>query len=233
MSLPVAILSGGLATRLRPITQTIPKAMAAAAGEPFIAHQLRLLRRNGIQRVVLCLGYLGEQVEAFVGDGAAFGLSVSHSYDGDTLLGTGGALRRALPWLGEAFLVLYGDSYLDIPYADVTAAFRASGQPALMTVFRNEGRWDTSNVVFRDGAIAIYDKSEKSPDMKYIDYGLSALSRTALERYPEGVAFDLAALLRELAREGRLAGFEVFNRFYEIGTPESLAEFEAYIGGRS
>jgi prepilin-type processing-associated H-X9-DG protein len=229
MPLPVAILAGGLATRLRPITATIPKALAEAAGEPFIAHQLRLLRAKGMERVVLCLGYLGEQVEAYVGDGAAFGLKVAYSYDGETLLGTGGALKRAAHLLGDAFFVLYGDSYLDIPYLDVERAFLDSGAPALMTVFRNEGRWDTSNVVFADGRVALYDKQNVAPGMAYIDYGLSVLSQDALMRGPDGVAFDLAGLFHGLSLEGKLAGFEVFRRFYEIGTPASLAEFEAYV----
>lgn len=228
--LPVAILAGGLATRLRPITQTIPKALAPAAGEPFIAHQLRLLQRKGVGCVVLCLGYLGEEVERFVGDGSAFGLEAAYSHDGEKLLGTGGALKRAAHLLGDAFFVLYGDSYLDIDYAAVEHAFRASGQPALMTVFRNEGKWDTSNVVFRDERILIYDKKQRRPDMAHIDYGLGVLSGDTLQRYQDGAAFDLADVYRTLAEEERLAGFEVFNRFYEIGTPESLAEFEAYIG---
>jgi len=145
---PLALLAGGLATRLRPLTATIPKALVEVAGEPFIAHQLRLLRREGVSRVVMCTGYRGEQIAEYVGDGGRFGLTVEYSQDGDRLLGTGGALKKALPLLGAEFLVMYGDSYLDIPFAPVVAAFRASHAKGLMVVYRNEGRYDKSNVIF-------------------------------------------------------------------------------------
>ena len=116
MTLPVAILAGGLATRLRPITEKIPKSLVDVAGEPFIVRQLDYLFRQRVRDVVLCIGYLGEMIEAVVGDGSRFGLRVSYSIDGPILLGTGGALRRAAPLLGEAFFVLYGDSYLPVDY---------------------------------------------------------------------------------------------------------------------
>ena len=134
MSLPVAILAGGLSTRLRPITENIPKALVDVAGKPFIARQLEYLRRQGITRVVLCLGHLGEQVEALVGDGAAFGLDVGYSWDGPRLLGTGGALKRALPLLGGQFFVFYGDSYLQIDFRAVERGFFASGKPGSSAV---------------------------------------------------------------------------------------------------
>ena len=226
---PVAILAGGLATRLRPLTVRVPKAMIPVAGEPFIAHQLRLLRREGAAEVVLCLGHLGAQVEAFVGDGARFGLKVRYAFEETRLLGTGGALRQALPLLGPRFLVLYGDSYLDIAYAPVVAAFEASGLDGLMTVYRNEGRWDTSNVVFEGGRILAYSKTARRPDMRHIDYGLGVLKAAALAPYPEGEAFDLAEAYGALVAAGRLAGLEVRQRFYEIGSPEGLREAEAYL----
>ena len=163
---PVAILAGGLATRMHPLTERIPKALLEVAGRPFIEHQLALLRREGVRRVVLCVGFLGEMIEARIGDGTRFGLSVSYSFDGERLLGTGGALRRALPMLGEHFFVLYGDSYLDIAYAPVQAAYRESGLPALMTVFRNEGRWDTSNVLYDGNKVVRYDKAHPTADMR-------------------------------------------------------------------
>jgi D-sedoheptulose 7-phosphate isomerase len=225
--LPVAILAGGLATRMRPLTETVPKSLLTVAGEPFVAHQLRLLSRAGVTRVVMCVGHLGEQIRDFVGDGGGFGLAVDYSFDGPVLLGTGGALKRALPLLGPAFFVLYGDSYLEVPYATVAATFRRAAQPALMTVYRNEGQWDTSNVVFRDGRIACYDKREKRPDMAYIDYGLGVVSAATLAAQPD--AFDLAALYTRLAAQGQLAGFEVFRRFYEIGTPAGLADTERHL----
>jgi NDP-sugar pyrophosphorylase family protein len=225
---PIAVLAGGLATRMQPATLSVPKSMLEIAGEPFIAHQLRLFRREGVERVVLCLGYLGEQVAAFVRDGGRYGLQTAYSYDGDVLLGTGGALRRALPLLGDEFLVTYGDSYLDIHFRPVVDAFRAASAYGLMTVFRNAGRWDTSNIEFSDGRIIDYSK-KPTPRMPYIDFGLTMLSASVLAAFAEGEAFDLADVYRQLVREGRMAGLEVDRRFYEIGTPAGLAETAAYL----
>ncbi len=178
--LPIAILAGGLATRLRPLTETIPKSLVPIHGEPFIAHQLRLLENRGIQHVVLCVGHLGEMIRSFVRDGQAFNLSVDYSWDGPVSLGTAGAIRKALPYLGEAFFVVYGDSYLPCDYRAVEDTFVTSGKQALMTVFRNEGQWDTSNVEFHDGQITAYDKRHRTPRMHHIDYGLAVFQRSAL-----------------------------------------------------
>src|SRR5277367_1413517 len=156
-NIPVAILAGGLATRLRPITEKIPKSLVPVAGEPFLSHQLKLLHARGIRRAVLCIGYLGEMIQHDFGS-EAFGVKLDYSFDGEKLLGTGGAIKRALPLLGEEFFVLYGDSYLPIKYAPVAEFFQRSGKLGLMTVYRNEGKYDTSNVVFRDGEIVVYDK---------------------------------------------------------------------------
>jgi MurNAc alpha-1-phosphate uridylyltransferase len=229
--LPVAILAGGLATRMHPATQTIPKSLIEVAGRPFIDHQLELLRAEGIKQVVLCVGYLGEMIESHIGDGERFGLSVRYSFDGEKLLGTGGALRRALPLLADDFFVLYGDSYLEIDYAAVQAAYRASAKPALMTVFRNEGQWDTSNVLFDGEKIVRYDKRNPTADMKYIDYGLGIVSSDLLKHQSE--AFDLADIYAELVAKGRLAGFEAKKRFYEIGTPSGLALTEGHLKDKS
>ncbi len=231
MDLPIAILAGGLATRLRPVTETIPKSLVPVAGEPFLAHQLRLLAARGITRAVLCVGHLGEMIERDFG-ASAHGISLSYSHDGPSLLGTGGALRKALPLLGDAFFVLYGDSYLPIDYLTAADAWRASGQPALMTVFRNEEAWDASNVEFSGGKIVCYDKRERTPAMRYIDYGLSVFSRAAIESRPEGGAFDLSALQHELAADGALAGHEVTQRFYEIGSPSGLEELNRLLSGK-
>jgi NDP-sugar pyrophosphorylase family protein len=228
-SWPVAILAGGLATRLRPTTESIPKALIPVAGQPFLAHQLRLLQNAGIRKVVLCVGYRGEMIEQEFGDGRNFGVELSYSFDGPELLGTGGALKKALPLLGQRFLVLYGDSYLPIDYAAPARAFGASGKLALMTVFRNQGRWDTSNVWFQDGAIKSYSKKERTPEMQFIDFGLGILDSNALAPWPEGKAFDLADLYRDLVSRNELAGFEVKQRFYEIGSPEGLAELDAML----
>jgi len=233
MMLPVAILAGGTATRLRPITETIPKAMVPVAGMPFISHQLRLLRRNGVDRVVLLVGYHGKQIEEFVGDGSDFGLHVTYKYDGKTLLGTGGALRAALPLLGPAFLVLYGDSYLEVPFAPVVDAWRESKLPALMTVFHNKNQFDRSNVIYKDGKIQLYDKAlSGDPSMEHIDYGLGVLTADVIRELGSDGRFDLAVVYRDLARQKRLAGYEVHDRFFEIGTPEGLRQTEEHLFGQ-
>ncbi len=228
---PIAVLAGGLATRMQPATLSVPKSMLEIAGEPFIAHQLRLFHREGIEQVALCLGYLGEQLASFVGDGARYGLRVTYSYDGDNLLGTGGALRRALPLLGDEFLVTYGDTYLDIRFRPVVEAFRAATVCGLMTVFRNAGRWDTSNIEFADGRIIDYSK-KPTARMNSIDFGLTMLSASALATVAEGEAFDLADVYRQLVHEGRMAGLEVDHRFYEIGSPAGMAETDSYLRQR-
>lgn len=231
MTLPVAILAGGAATRLRPITETIPKSLVKVASRPFIERQLEWLRKEGIEQVALCVGYLGARIEEVIGDGRRFDLEVAYSYDGDKLLGTGGALRRALPFLGDAFFVLYGDSYLTCRLASVEAAFLQAGKLAMMTVFANEGRWDTSNVIFREGRIVLHDKKNLSPEMKHVDYGLGVLTAAVLRRYAEGESFDLASVYTELSKRGELAGFEVSERFYEIGSFTGLKETEEFFRG--
>ncbi len=230
---PVALLAGGLATRLRPITETIPKALVEVAGKPFVVHQIELLRRNGITRLVLCVGYLGEMIREVLGDGSAYNVHVDYSFDGPKLLGTAGALKKALPLLGESFFVLYGDSYLDCDYRAIYETFRASMQPALMTVYRNDDQWDTSNVIFRDGRIVRYDKKNRVPEMRHIDYGLGILRADALAALPDDQPADLADLYRDLAQRGELAGYEAPTRFFEIGSFGGLEETARYLAGRS
>lgn len=227
--IPVAILAGGMATRLRPITEKIPKSLVTVAGRPFLAHQLELLQARGLRRVILCVGHLGEMIEREFGDGRAWGVSLAYSFDGPVLLGTGGALKRALPKLGPEFFVLYGDSYLPIEYAPIVRHFRSSGKLGLMTVYRNEGQYDTSNVVFRDGEILVYDKKARWPEMRHIDYGLSLFKAEAFEEWAPGEAFDLAGVLQRLLKQGQLAGFEVRERFYEIGSHAGLTELETLL----
>ena len=233
MTLPVAILAGGLATRLRPITEKIPKSLVEVAGEPFIIRQLDYLRRQRVRDVVLCIGYLGEMIKAVVGDGSRFGLTVSYIMDGPVLLGTGGALRRASPLLGEACFVLYGDSYLPVDFGAVEAEFWASSQPALMTVLDNRDRWDKSNVLFVEGRLEEYNKKAPRPDFHHIDYGLSIVRREIIQSYPANEAFELATVYHRLSLEKRLHGYEVFKRFYEIGSPSGLKEADEFfrIGG--
>jgi len=227
--LPVAILAGGLATRLRPITEKIPKALIEVAGKPFIVHQLQYLRKEGIEKVVLCLGYLCEMIEEEVGDGSKFDLNITYSYDGDFLLGTGGSIKKALPLLDENFYVLYGDSFLPIHFSSVEESFLNSKKPALMTVILNENQWDKSNVIFKDGIVLEYNKKEPKSEMKFIDYGLGVLSKSLFDKYEEKVAFDLADFYHLLSIENQLAGFEVNERFYEIGSHQGIKETELYL----
>jgi NDP-sugar pyrophosphorylase family protein len=227
--LPVAILAGGLATRLRPITEKVPKLLVEVAGEPFFSHQIRLLKNAGLTRLVVCVGYLGEKIVELYGDGSAWGVQLDFSFDGQKLLGTGGALIQALPKLGEAFYVLYGDSYLPIDYLACGDAFLASGHLGLMTVFENHGRYDTSNVWFRDGEIKVYDKKNKNPEMHHIDYGLGLLRAHALAAWPQTEVVDLADVYQRLVAEGQLAGYEIKDRFYEIGSHQGLAELEGLL----
>jgi NDP-sugar pyrophosphorylase family protein len=236
LNISVALLAGGLATRLRPITEKIPKSLVPVAGKPFLAHQLELLHARGIRHVVLCIGYLGEMIQRDFGDGSAYGVRLDYSFDsshrsdakadGVKLLGTGGAIKRALHLLGEEFFVLYGDSYLPLEYAPVAEFFRRSGKLGCMTVFRNEGRYDTSNVVYREGEIVVYDKKDRLPEMQHIDYGLSLFKAAAFSPYPADQAFDLADVMGKLVREKQLAGYEVPERFYEMGSPSGLKELE-------
>lgn len=230
---PVAILSGGLARRLQPLSETIPKVLIDVNGEPFIAHQLRLLHDNRIERVIVCAGYLGEMIQQVVGDGVRFGLQVGFSFDGPQLLGTAGALKKALPLLGETFFVLYGDTFLPCDFGAVQTEFKKSGRLALMTVFRNDGRWDRSNVEFVDERILAYDKRNQTSRMRHIDYGLGAFHQSAFEIVPHDQPYDLAALYQDLLTQGELTAYETSERFYEIGSFEGLEETRRYLAVRS
>jgi NDP-sugar pyrophosphorylase family protein len=205
-----------------------PKALVEVAGRPFIHHQLGLLAKNGVREAVILAGYLGDMIAQSVGDGSAFGLKVAYSFDWPYLLGTGGAIAKALPLLGGQFMVIYGDSYLSLDYQAVARAFLSSGMPALMTVFRNDDSYDRSNVLYVDGAIRLYDKKERDPMMRHIDYGLGCLSSSVFDGHSGN--FDLADLYSGLSCEGRLAGLLVPERFHEIGSPSGLAELEAILG---
>lgn len=229
---PVVILAGGLATRLYPITENIPKSLVEVAGKPFILHQLELLSHQGISRVVLCVGHLGEQIVALLGDGQAFGLNIRYSFDGTVLVGTGGAIQQALPLLDETFFVLYGDSYITCDYKAVYESFLESKQMGMMTIYRNESLWDKSNIIFENGTILKYDKNNYSSDMHFIDYGLSILRSDVFTSRPVGQRFDLADIYRHMVAEKQMAGFEVFTRFYEIGSHMGLEETRIHLENR-
>jgi NDP-sugar pyrophosphorylase family protein len=231
------ILAGGLGTRLWPETKTTPKTLLPIAGTPFAAWQLSWLAQSGIDSVVYCVGHLGQLIRDHVGDGAVWGLSVRYIDEGEHLRGTAGALRLACDEsaLEEDFLVLYGDSWLQVDPADVLRAARERREPALMTVFRNDGRWDGSNVVLKGTRIARYAKglTAPPPEMRWIDYGLLAFRRGVIsERVPPDGPQDLAPLCTGLAEEGLLAGFEVHQRFYEIGSVAGRDELEALFTAR-
>ena len=231
------ILAGGLGTRIQKRSDGLPKALIPVLGKPFVFYQLEWLKRQGVQRVVLSVGYRAELISAAVGDGSKFGLSVVYADEGLDLRGTGGALRfiadRGL--LEPGFFVLYGDSYLPIDIAPVWQTSDA-GQLPTMTIIKNENRWDKSNVVFRDGELILYDKRAEDPialGMNYIDYGLSVLTREVIvQGIAPGVVVDLALLLNMLSLERALRACEVFERFYEVGSPQGLDEFETFISTR-
>jgi len=228
---PVAILAGGLATRLRPITERIPKSLIEIAGKPFICHQLDYLQNQGVDRVTLCIGYLGEMIKDVVGDGAKWKIDISYSLDGPVLLGTGGAIRRAAPLLGDEFFIMYGDSYLPIDFRDVQNTFIGAGKPSLMTVLRNRNQWDKSNVIYGHGCIIEYNKHNNTSDMDYIDYGLGVINAKVLSDIELGISFDLAEMYHFLSIREQLSAYEVHERFYEIGSRVGIAETESYLLG--
>lgn len=231
--LSVAILAGGLATRLLPLTKSSPKALMDVCGVPFVDWQLRLLAENGVDKVVFCVGHLSDMIQDFVGDGSSHGISVTYSVDGKIPLGTAGAIKKAAPLLGDDFMVLYGDSYLPVDYEAVLARFYESGKPALMTVYRNNHSFDTSNVAFHDSEILNYSKKSQSPKFTHIDYGLSVFNKIVFSSLISGQPADLSDICSKLSTERNLAGFEVFERFYEIGSHQGLQDFREYVERRN
>jgi MurNAc alpha-1-phosphate uridylyltransferase len=222
--MPVVILAGGLATRLEQIAAKIPKSLLEIAGRPFLWHQLQLLKSHGVNRVILLVGHLGEAIQDRFADGADLGISLEYSFDGPVLLGTGGAIRRALPLLPEKFFVLYGDSYLRCDYFAVQEAFLKSRREALMTVYRNEGHFDISNVEFDGASILRYDKKDTTPAMHHADYGLGVFNRNVFAVLPPEQQIDLAAVYQDLLRKGQLAALEVPERFWEIGSVQGIRD---------
>jgi len=228
-SISFIILAGGLATRLKPITNTIPKALVSVAGKPFIYHQLELLNDNNINHVVLCLGHLGEMVESEVGNKYK-NITIEYSYDGPVLLGTGGAIKKAISKVGDSFGVLYGDSYLPINYTDVIKYYNRCAKYGLMTVYANDNKYDASNVLFKYNNILKYSKIDLVTEMKHIDYGFSIFNKLIFESMPD--LFDLSKTMIQLIEKNQLAGYEVYNRFYEIGSFAGLCELESKLQSR-
>ena len=226
------ILAGGLGTRMRPLTDTCPKTLLPVRGRPFAHHQLHWLAAQGVSEVVYCIGHRGDLIRRYWAMEPCPVRSIRWVDEGEQLRGTGGALRLAFEQgvLQESFLAIYGDSFLPVRFAPIWQAFEFSGQPALMTVLRNEGRWDSSNAIYQNGRVVLYDKNP-APGMSYIDYGLLAFRRQIFADATAQV-FDLAALLRQLSLDGQLAGFEVTERFYEVGSAAGLLELDRYLADR-
>ena len=234
----LVILAGGLGTRVRHLTGDKPKALITVNGVAFADHQLAWVAAQSVTEVVYCIGHHGDAIRLFAGDGTRWGLDVTYLEDGPRLLGTGGALRQGIELgvIRSPFLVLYGDAFLPISYAPVLRAFQESDVPVLMTVFRNADAWGASNAMYENGMVRLYDKrpEAKEAGMEHIDYGLSVVSADVLvEKIPTGERADLSDVCHELSLEGRLAGYEVAQRFFEVGSPEGLADLEAYLERRT
>lgn len=221
----IVILAGGLGTRLRPLTERAPKCMVPADGKPFLEHQLRLLASRGVRDIVLCLGYMGEQVLAYFGNGHRFGVNLAYAWERNGLLGTAGAIRNAEALLAPEFFVAYGDSYLLLDYRAIMRRFRQSDALGMMVVYRNEDRLERSNVVVRDGQVIAYDKTTRLPGMVYVNEGLSVLRRRSLNLIPPGIPFSQEQFFQMLVRRRQLLAYETGQRFYEIGSFRGLEEF--------
>ena len=222
------ILAGGLATRLYPVTKTIPKSLIDINGSPFIDHQIKLLEKNRIKKILICAGYLGEMIQDHLKKNKP-DIEISFSFDGEKLLGTGGAIRKAIRILDNEFFVIYGDSYLPVSFQDVAQFFEISGKKSLMTVVKNEDMWDKSNVIFEKSRIIRYDKKDKSPEMKYIDYGLGIFKKKVFDEIPEDQVTDLADIYKDMLKKNELAGYKIKSRFYEIGSFHGIEELKEYL----
>jgi NDP-sugar pyrophosphorylase family protein len=233
MKIQVAILAGGLATRLRPLTGEIAKSMVVIQGKPFLEYQLESLQEGGIRDVVLCVGYHGDQIERYFRNGKSFGVNIKYSYDGNNLLGTAGALKNAERLLQDEFFVMYGDSYLFLDFSAIASYFKSFDKLGLMAVYKNYDQYDTSNVVIGNNLVKKYSKKRKTKDMVYIDYGASILRKRALELVPSGQVYSLEELFDQMIKQEELLAYEVKQRFYQIGSPEGLEEFQEYISQRS
>jgi NDP-sugar pyrophosphorylase family protein len=230
--LPVLVLCGGRGSRLATVTGgEMPKALVTVAGRPFIDHQLAGLRDMGLRDIVLAIGIGGDQIRDHVGDGTGLDVRARYVDDGPRLRGTGGAVRAALSELPDRFWVTYGDTLITLDASRAEASFRASSEPAVMTVLHNRDRWGPSNAVVEGDRVVAYAKDPRPPGAEHIDYGLVGLTRQAFDGHPWAEPFDLAAVLSGLAADGQLAAAEVSRRFYEIGTPEALHDTEAFLHG--
>ena len=229
--LPVLILAGGLAKRLHPITLRIPKSLILIDGMPFIHHQILLLKEKGVDSIILCVGHFGSMIEEVIGDGLQYNVHIQYSYDGDVLLGTGGAVKKASRLVEDVFMIQYGDSYLDIIYEDVVTTYYQAKLPVLMTAYHNKNKFDKSNMLVKDGKIVQYNKCAKTEEFEHIDYGLIVMRKDVLSTNP-GVSFDLGDVLSTCVDRGMVSAYEVHTRFYEIGSPSGITQTTEYIASK-
>ncbi len=226
----VAILAGGLATRLGDLTRNQPKSTLKIRGKTFLEYQLELLRKGGIKNIVLCVSHMGDQIEQYFGDGIRYGVNIKYSFE-EKLLGTAGALKKAEALLNDTFFTMYGDSYLFLDFSAAMHYFKSQNKLALMTVYKNYDRYDRSNTVIEGNLVKKFSKKERTKDMVYIEYGANIFSKEALKMIPESQFYSLDDLFPRLIEMGELLAFEVKERFYEIGSPQGLEDFEEYIKG--
>ncbi len=226
----VAILAGGLATRLGGLAKNWPKSMLQIQGKPFLEYQLEFLKRGEIEDIVLCVGHMGEQIEQYFGDGRKYGVKIRYSRE-DKPLGTAGALKRAEKLLDDPFFTMFGDSFINLDFGRVMAHFNSQNKPALMTVYKNHDRYGRSNTEIEGTLVKKFSKKEKTADMVYIEYGVDLFRKEALDMIPENESYSLDDLFPRLIGREELLAFEVNDRFYEIGSLQGLREFERFIKG--
>ena len=226
MSLPVVILAGGLGTRLKKLTEKIPKALIEVGGKPFIFHQLALLKKQNVKDVIISIHHYGDQIRKEIGDGKKFGLSIKYVEDGNEPLGTGGAIKRISKNLKEHFFIMYGDSYLRESFSEILKSFQPNHGP-LMVVYHNQDKFDKSNVMIKNNKI-YYSKSNIQKNSQYIDYGLNIFHFEDLRKFDEK-SFDLSLVQESSSQSGLLQYHIAKERFYEIGTLEGIKDLETFL----
>ncbi len=224
----IAILCGGLATRLAPLSTHTPKSMIKIHGKPFLEYQINTLKKNKITNIVLCVGHLADQIIDYFGNGKKFNVHITYSHDGKTPLGPAGALKKAADKLENIFFTLYGDSYVFLNFQKIYNHFSTTKNLAMMTVFQNHDKYDTSNIVVKNNKVIKYNKN-KTPDMTYIDYGVSIFRKQTLHLIPHNTFFTTKDLYTKLVEKNELQAYPVTKRFYHIGTPEALQDFNRFI----
>jgi NDP-sugar pyrophosphorylase family protein len=225
----IVILCGGLGTRLSHLTKYTPKSMIQIEGKPFLEYQIENLKKQSIKDIVLCVGHLSEKIEEYFGKGEKFEVNIKYSYEKEKLFGPIGALKNTEPLLEETFFIMYGDSYLSVDLHKVQNYFMQHDKPALMVVYKNQDKYDRSNLIVQDNMVIGYGEKERTRDMIYIDYGTSILRKKILEILPKDTPISTEQFFSDLVKKRELMAFEAEERFYHIGDLESLEEFRSYI----